>query len=109
VAVHLALSGTSTTTVSVDVTAAGTTGPVRLRLKVPHGVVITGSSGHWHGCTQSGRVIECQAEARPDGHWTGQVTMAWPPGTRGRVSAQVDGRYADGSAASGAIATAWHP
>lgn len=93
----------------IEVTASGRqiVGGVQLRLSVPVGVGLSGSSGVWQGCTQSGTTITCIASASSSQNWSGSVSTKWAPDARGTVQASVTGTDQSGGRASATAATTW--
>jgi RNA polymerase sigma factor (sigma-70 family) len=101
------MSGRPVAVTTVTARGDGTTGPLTLTVTVPDGVVLAGSSGDWHVCSQAGRTITCQAEHSSTGHWTGTVTTDWAGQAAGRVQVTVTGQGAGGSSPSGSVAIPW--
>ena len=93
----------------IQVSASGhqIAGGVQLRLSVPVGVGLIGSSGAWHGCSQSGTTITCTASASSSQNWSGSVSTRWASGASGAVQASVTGTYQSGGRASATAATTW--
>jgi hypothetical protein len=76
-------------------------------MTLPSGVRYGGSSGVWGGCSQTGTTVTCTGAHQESGVWSGSIRVAWPPGTSGRIVAEVSGTYANGSPASGSVGTTW--
>ena len=108
--VDLSLAGPAAdTVVAIAAKVVGTVGTVRLTLQVPAGVTLTSATGDWRSCSQAGDTITCTSPHAQSGRWEGTVHTAWTTGARGLVSATVQGKYANGSPASGSVATTWPP
>lgn len=82
-------------------------GGLRLTVTVPTGVTLTGTSGDWQQCTQSGVTVACSAPASAGQSWSGSLSTSWAPGAQGTVSALVTGTYRSGGTASASTATTW--
>lgn len=95
------------TTIDLRVEVKGTRGPLTAQLTLPSGVRYAGSSGAWGGCSQTGTTVTCTGAHQESGVWSGSIRVAWPPGTSGRIVAEVSGTYANGSPASGSVGTTW--
>ena len=108
--VGMSLGGTPADT-AIELVAAvvGTEGSLRLTVKVPAGVTLTGATGDWQSCSQDGLTITCSGPHSEGGRWAGTIRTAWPAPARGRVSATIRGTYANGSPAAGSVETTWPP
>jgi RNA polymerase sigma factor (sigma-70 family) len=104
----LAMGG-PTTAPFIQISASGQqlAGGLHLRLSVPVGVSLRGSSGAWQQCTQSGTTITCVASASSAQSWSGTVSTTWAQGSSGTVQATVAGTYQSGAPASATAATTW--
>jgi hypothetical protein len=106
----LAVGGTAAdTAITVGVGAQGLAGPVTLHLSLPAGVSLTGATGDWTSCSQSGTTVTCSAAWRRDGRWSGTLHTRWSATARGELTATVTGRYANGSAGTADARTTWPP
>ena len=106
--VVLAMGG-PTTAPFIQISASGQqlAGGLHLRLSVPVGVSLSGSTGAWQQCTQSGTAITCTAPASSAQNWSGTVSTMWAQGSSGTVQATVAGTYQSGAPASATAATTW--
>ncbi|NYG08635.1 RNA polymerase sigma factor (sigma-70 family) [Phycicoccus badiiscoriae] len=84
-------------------------GGLGLTLTVPSGVTLTGSTGAWQQCTQSGVTIRCVGAATSTQSWSGTISTSWAPKARGAVTATVKGTYRSGVPAAATAATTWPP
>lgn len=99
--------GRVTATVVAQVT--GTAGGLDLRLELPDGVTLDGSSGEWTSCRQSGQSVRCSGGKSAGPTWTGTIATVWPSGVSGRIAAAVSGTYANGAPAQGSSSVSWPP
>ncbi|KRF25949.1 RNA polymerase sigma factor [Phycicoccus sp. Soil803] len=96
------------TSIEVDAQAQGTTGAVRLTLRVPSGVVLRRASGDWGSCEQSGDLISCTAGSA-SGRWSGIIVTRWDDDASGRVTAEVDATYRNGGRVNASASASWPP
>lgn len=96
------------TAIDVNAQSQGTTGPLRLTLRVPAGVTLRSASGDWRSCTQSGGVISCTARSAR-GRWSGTILTSWSGRASGRVTVEVGTSYANGGHASASASATWPP
>ena len=107
--VGMRITGTPhATAIDVSAQSQGTTGPLRLTLRVPAGVTFRSASGDWRSCTQSGGVISCTAKSAR-GRWSGTIVTRWSGRASGRVTVEVGTSYADGGQASASASATWPP
>ncbi len=104
----LSMSGSGTTvTIRPSATTGSPTGDLRLRLTVPAGVTLSGSTGAWIGCTQSGTTITCLTAATAATTFTGTVNTTWPAGIAGTCTATVSGTTSGGAPLSASLGAPW--
>ena len=108
--VDLSIAGQpSDTGVAVEASAKGTVGSLRLTLQVPPGVTLLAGGGDWGSCSQAGDRITCTSAHTDSERWSGTIHTDWAPGANGTVSATVQGKYANGSSATGSVSATWPP
>ncbi|WP_457256366.1 sigma-70 family RNA polymerase sigma factor [Pedococcus sp. P5_B7] len=108
--VDLGITGPrSDTSIEVSAAAQGIDGPLRLTLQLPGGVTVAAAAGDWGSCAQSQAVVTCTASAASDGRWSGVIHTVWAADAQGLVRATVEGRYVNGSPATGTVGTTWPP
>lgn len=104
----LGMSGSGTTvTIRPDATTGSPTSDLRLRLTVPTGVTLSGSTGAWISCTQSGTTITCLTAATAATTFTGTVNTTWPAGIAGACIAAVSGTTTGGAPLSASLGVPW--
>lgn len=107
--VWMGISGPAdATTIEVDAHAQGTTGAVRLLLRVPSGVVLRSASGDWSSCDQDGDLISCTATST-SGRWVGTIVTEWGDDASGTVTAEVEATYRNGGWVNASASATWPP
>ena len=96
------------TEIEVDAQAQGTTGAVRLTLRVPPGVELRSGSGDWSSCAQSGEVVSCPATSA-SGRWAGTIITGWADGASGTVTVEVGATYRNGGHVNASASASWPP